>query len=121
MISRFQLLTQPFWIVLNILPFIFIAVLDWEKFDLWRAFAGIRHASGPPGTVASFDLVEFGAASAVILALMSQIGEQADFLRFLPPEKAAQLAPPPGRLPCWSRLGDHRARRSCWRAPFWSC
>ncbi|MGO8052239.1 hybrid sensor histidine kinase/response regulator [Rhizobium leguminosarum] len=86
LISKFQLMTQPFWIVLNILPFIFIALLDWEKFDLWRAFAGIRHASGPPGTIAEFDLVEFGAASAVILALMSQIGEQADFLRFLPPD-----------------------------------
>lgn len=85
LISKFQLMTQPFWIVLNILPFIFIAIMDWGKFDLWRAFAGIRHASGPPGTVARFDLVEFGAASAVILALMSQIGEQADFLRFLPP------------------------------------
>ncbi|MBX4933972.1 hybrid sensor histidine kinase/response regulator [Rhizobium bangladeshense] len=85
LISKFQLMTQPFWIVLNILPFIFIAFMDWEKFDLWRAFAGIRDASGPPGTVAEFDLVEFGAASAVILALMSQIGEQADFLRFLPP------------------------------------
>ncbi|MBY3594375.1 hybrid sensor histidine kinase/response regulator [Rhizobium bangladeshense] len=85
LISKFQLMTQPFWIVLNILPFIFIAFMDWEKFDLWRAFAGIRDASGPPGTVAEFDLIEFGAASAVILALMSQIGEQADFLRFLPP------------------------------------
>ena len=89
-ISRFQLLTQPFWIVLNVLPFIFIACSDWEKFDLWRAFAGIHpgmhHESGPPGTIAPFDLVEFGAASAVILALISQIGEQADFLRFLPPE-----------------------------------
>ena len=86
LISRFQLVTQPFWIILNVLPFIFIAFLDWEKFDVWRAFAGIRHASGPPGTVADFNLVEFGAASAVILALMSQIGEQADFLRFLPPD-----------------------------------
>ncbi|MBX5134241.1 response regulator [Rhizobium lentis] len=85
LISKFQLITQPFWIVLNILPFIFIAFMDWEKFDLWRAFSGIRHASGPPGTIADFDLMEFGAASAVILALMSQIGEQADFLRFLPP------------------------------------
>ncbi|MGO8105678.1 hypothetical protein AB9F46_35820, partial [Rhizobium leguminosarum] len=75
-------------IVLNILPFIFIALLDWEKFDLWRAFSGIRHASGPPGTIAEFNLVEFGAASAVILALMSQIGEQADFLRFLQPVDA---------------------------------
>lgn len=38
LISRFQILTQPVWIVLNILPFIFIALVDWEKFDLWRAF-----------------------------------------------------------------------------------
>lgn len=86
LISRFQLVTQPFWIVLNILPFVFIAFMDWEKFDLWRAFSGLRHASGPPGTSAHFDLMEFGAASAVILALMSQIGEQVDFLRFLPPD-----------------------------------
>lgn len=91
LISRFQIVTQPFWIVLNILPFIFIAVMDWEKFDLWRAFSGIHHASGPPGTVAPFNLVEFGAASAVILALMSQIGEQVDFLRFLPAEGQSRL------------------------------
>ncbi|WP_312403619.1 ATP-binding protein [Rhizobium sp.] len=86
LISRFQLMTQPFWIVLNILPFIFIAFLDWEKFDLWRAFAGIGHSNGEIGGTAPFDLIEFGAASAVILALMPQIGEQVDFLRFLPPE-----------------------------------
>ncbi|MGV1755756.1 hybrid sensor histidine kinase/response regulator [Rhizobium sp. A22-96] len=86
LISRFQLLTQPFWIVLNILPFVFIAFSDWGKFDLWRAFAGLHHASSAPGSAAPFNLVEFGAASAVILALMSQIGEQADFLRFLPPD-----------------------------------
>lgn len=86
LISRFQLLTQPFWIVLNILPFIFIAFMDWEKFNLWRAFAGIGHSNGEIGGTAPFDLIEFGAASAVILALMPQIGEQVDFLRFLPPE-----------------------------------
>jgi signal transduction histidine kinase/ActR/RegA family two-component response regulator len=86
LISRFQLLTQPFWIVLNILPFIFIAFLDWEKFDLWRAFAGVNHSNAQVGGAAPFDLVEFGAASAVILALMPQIGEQVDFLRFLPAE-----------------------------------
>ncbi|MDO9415024.1 hybrid sensor histidine kinase/response regulator [Pararhizobium sp.] len=91
MISRFQLLTQPFWIILNILPFIFIAFADWEKFDLWRAFAGIHAAPGAPGTVAPFSLVQFGAASAVILALMAQIGEQVDFLRFLPPDGERKL------------------------------
>jgi signal transduction histidine kinase len=91
MISKFQLLTQPFWIVLNILPFVFIAFLDWEKIDLWRAFAGIDHSNAHLGQAAPFDLLEFGAASAVILALMPQIGEQVDFLRFLPPEGARKL------------------------------
>jgi signal transduction histidine kinase/DNA-binding NarL/FixJ family response regulator/purine-cytosine permease-like protein len=86
LISRFQLITQPFWIVLNVLPFVFIAFLDWEKIDLWRAFAGIGHSNAQTGGAAPFDLVEFGAASAVILALMPQIGEQVDFLRFLPAE-----------------------------------
>src|SRR6478752_2581327 len=91
LISRFQIVTQPFWIVLNILPFVFIAFSSSDAFAVWRAFAGIRHASGPPGTIAPFDLMEFGAASAVILALMSQIGEQADFLRFLPTEGHRKL------------------------------
>ncbi|MBT9369464.1 ATP-binding protein [Rhizobium sp. CSW-27] len=86
LISRFQLATQPFWIILNILPFLFIAFSDWEKFDLWRSFAGINHSNAVVGSPAPFNLVEFGAASAVILALMPQIGEQVDFLRFLPAE-----------------------------------
>ncbi|MFM2280628.1 MAG: hypothetical protein RLZZ444_2859, partial [Pseudomonadota bacterium] len=84
MISKFQLITQPVWIILNILPFIFIAFSDWQKFDLWLGFAGKGAESGEIGTIAPFDLAKFGAASAVILALMSQIGEQVDFLRFLP-------------------------------------
>ncbi len=91
LISRFQLLTQPFWIILNVLPFIFIAFSDWEKFDIWRAFAGLDRPSAAAGSGAPFDLIDFGAASAVILALISQIGEQADFLRFLPPEGHRKL------------------------------
>ncbi|MCX8281487.1 ATP-binding protein [Phyllobacterium sp. 0TCS1.6C] len=96
MISKFQLATQPFWIILNVAPFIVIALVDWEKFDLWRAFGGIASpmassmASSGTGEeqrmIAPFVLAQFGAASAVILALMAQIGEQVDFLRFLPPD-----------------------------------
>ncbi|QFI68836.1 hybrid sensor histidine kinase/response regulator [Sinorhizobium alkalisoli] len=91
LISKFQLATQPFWIVLNILPFAFIALADWEKVGLWLSYAGLRHTSGPVGTLAPFDLLEFGAASAVIFALMAQIGEQVDFLRFLPPDGQRKL------------------------------
>ena len=84
LISRFQLLTQPVWIVLNILPFIFIAFADWQKVILWVGFSGLGNAPAASGQFAPFHLAEFGAASAVILGLMSQIGEQVDFLRFLP-------------------------------------
>ncbi|MGV0911277.1 hybrid sensor histidine kinase/response regulator [Martelella sp. FOR1707] len=84
MISRFQLITQPFWIVLNIAPFIFIAFMDYEKFELWRAFGGLHAEAAEPGMAAPFTLAGFAAAAGVIFALMPQIGEQVDFLRFLP-------------------------------------
>lgn len=88
LISRFQIITQPFWIILNILPFIFIATLDFGRFEEWLAFGGIHAAPAAEGEhYSSFNLIHFGAASAVILALMSQIGEQVDFLRFLPPDE----------------------------------
>ncbi|WP_106753766.1 hybrid sensor histidine kinase/response regulator [Pannonibacter carbonis] len=87
LISRFQILTQPFWLVLNILPFVFIAFADWGAVADWLSFSGIDPATGAPRAPDSnpVDLMQFGAASAVILALMAQIGEQVDFLRFLPP------------------------------------
>ncbi len=87
LISRFQLLTQPFWIVLNILPFIFIAMGDWSAFADWLAFGGLSAENTSERTFAPFELVGFGAAAAVILALVAQIGEQVDFLRFLPVRK----------------------------------
>jgi len=89
-ISRFQLATQPFWIILNILPFVFIAFTDWQAVGEWLTFSGIDPATQAPRTEAggwsSVNLISFGAATAVILALMAQIGEQVDFLRFLPAE-----------------------------------
>ncbi|AQQ03021.1 hybrid sensor histidine kinase/response regulator [Roseibium algicola] len=93
-ISRFQLATQPFWIILNILPFLFIAFTDWQAVGEWLTFSGIDPVTQAPRTTAggwdSINLVSFGAASAVILALMAQIGEQVDFLRFLPAQDYAR-------------------------------
>jgi Na+/alanine symporter len=40
-ISRFQLATQPFWIILNILPFVFILFTDWQALGAWLSFSGI--------------------------------------------------------------------------------
>ncbi|MBN9669388.1 ATP-binding protein [Roseibium aggregatum] len=93
-ISRFQIATQPFWIVLNILPFVFIAFTDWGEVGKWLTFSGIdpvsQTAREGPGGWSSVNLISFGAASAVILALMAQIGEQVDFLRFLPAQDFAR-------------------------------
>ncbi|WP_061938741.1 ATP-binding protein [Aureimonas sp. AU22] len=77
-ISRFQLWTQPLWIGLNLLPVGFILAQDWGSVEAWMAFPGLEATGG------GFDLLQFGAACSVILALMPQIGEQVDILRFLP-------------------------------------
>ena len=78
-ISRFQLWTQPIWIVLHLLPFIYIAATDLPSFQEWTQFAGTEEAGGD-----SFNLVLFGLASTVVFSLIAQIGEQVDFLRFMP-------------------------------------
>lgn len=77
-ISKFQLWTQPIWLLLHVLPFAFIAWLHPNLFTDWSEFSG----SSSDG---AFDILLFGAASAVIFSLAAQIGEQVDFLRFLPP------------------------------------
>jgi signal transduction histidine kinase/CheY-like chemotaxis protein len=78
-ISRLQLWTQPVWIVLHVLPFAAIAVYDADSFAGWTHYGGHAEAEG-----LSFNLVLFGAASTVVFSLIAQIGEQVDFLRFLP-------------------------------------
>ncbi|MGO8918075.1 MAG: ATP-binding protein [Stellaceae bacterium] len=92
-ISRFQLWTQPVWAVLHVLPFVFIAAYSADSFQGWTGFVG-RSERGAAG----FDLVLFGAAASVVLSLIAQIGEQVDFLRFLPPER------PGNRLGRWTAL-----------------
>ncbi|WP_428490304.1 hybrid sensor histidine kinase/response regulator [Rhodopila sp.] len=82
MISAFQRWTQPIWIVLNLLPFIGLAACGHLELHHWIEFPG---SSG-----SRFTLVGFGAAASVIVALIAQVGEQVDFLRFLPPPVAGR-------------------------------
>jgi signal transduction histidine kinase/CheY-like chemotaxis protein/purine-cytosine permease-like protein len=78
-ISRLQLWTQPVWIVLHVLPFAAVAAYDPGSLEGWTRYGGRAEAEG-----LSFNLVMFGAASTVVFSLVAQIGEQVDFLRFLP-------------------------------------
>jgi signal transduction histidine kinase/purine-cytosine permease-like protein/ActR/RegA family two-component response regulator len=82
LISRFQLWTQPLWIVLHILPFAAIAYANPHSFVEWVQFRG---AHG--GAAGELNLVWFGAAASVVFSLVAQIGEQVDFLRFLPRDR----------------------------------
>ncbi len=78
-ISRLQLWTQPIWLVLHLLPFLYIAMSDPGSFAAWTHFSGLAEERGQ-----SFDLFLFGTAATVVFSLIAQIGEQVDFLRFLP-------------------------------------
>ncbi|GAA3590116.1 hybrid sensor histidine kinase/response regulator [Marinobacter xestospongiae] len=95
-ISRFQLWTQPLWLGLQLLPFIAIAVVAPDSLGQWQDFQGRASSEGD-----EFNLLLFGAASAVVFSLMAQIGEQVDFLRFLPAPAAGQR----GRWWSWVVLG----------------
>ncbi|MCV2351179.1 ATP-binding protein [Paucibacter sp. Y2R2-4] len=82
LISRLQLLTQPLWLLMLLLPYGFVWVRE------PAAFAGITHQIGVQSGAAGFDLRYFGAALTVGIALITQMGEQADYLRFMPALRA---------------------------------
>lgn len=83
MISRFQVWTQPLWIVLQILPIMFIVQHESAAIQSWMAYDGIN-AKGEDTSAGGFDILLFGGAAAVLFSLIAQIGEQVDFLRFMP-------------------------------------
>ena len=83
LISRIQMWTQPLWGVLLLLPY--LAVL-WKDPQAFVNFTGLTgRASGS----SDFDPLMFGAAATVAFSLVVQIGEQVDFLRFLPEKTQA--------------------------------
>lgn len=93
LISRMQMLTQPIWIALQLAPIAFILLFRREELSDWSRFMG---ASGAPD--GSVDLLRFGLALSTLLSLLPQIGEQADYLRFMPPQRRV------GRLAWWSAM-----------------
>ncbi|MCA1527451.1 ATP-binding protein [Bradyrhizobium yuanmingense] len=87
LISRFQLWTQPLWVILHIIPFAAIAWHNPRSFAEWHKFSG-EHGD----LNGHFDLLLFGVAASVVFSLVAQIGEQVDFLRFLPRDRRASRA-----------------------------
>src|SRR4051812_23215957 len=82
-LARLHMWTQPVWLVLLLLPFVAVMV---NSPGALSAFVGFPGADGEHG---SFTWTGFGLGMGVALSLIAQIGEQADYLRFMPPRTAA--------------------------------
>ena len=82
-ISKLQTLTQPLWLILLILPYAFLLA---EEPGVLR---GLWAYSGESGQGGEFNIQLFGAALTVGVALITQMGEQVDYLRFMPERTVA--------------------------------
>lgn len=103
LINRLQLLTQPPWLLLLVTPFVLILAKEPTLLAEWSQFAGREPGAG------EWNGLLFGAATGVLFSLVVQVGEQVDYLRFLPDRErhnrghwwAAMLLAGPG----WILLG----------------
>ena len=77
-ISRLQTLTLPIWLLMLLLPYLFVLIKEPQLIAGLMSYGGGENADG------KFDIQLFGAAVAVALALITQMGEQVDYLRFMP-------------------------------------
>ncbi|GAA5234842.1 response regulator [Verticiella sediminum] len=82
LISRLQAWTQPLWLLMLVLPYVVILMQEPQS------LAGLLAYPGKDGNGGSFNLLLFGSGAAVAAALITQIGEQVDYLRFLPERTA---------------------------------
>lgn len=82
-ISKLQAWTQPLWLFLLVLPYAFLFIEEPQ------ALAGLWQYGGTHGGGASFNPHLFGAALTVGIALVTQMAEQVDYLRFMPEKTPA--------------------------------
>ena len=103
-IARFQAGTQAIWVVLQVAPIVYIIASGPDALAEWSRYAG-RFGAADGGV----SLLYFGFALSTLLSLLPQIGEQADYLRFLQPREkiggtawwTAMIAGGPG----WTLIG----------------
>ncbi len=80
-ISRLQVWTQPVWLALLDLPYLYVLRQHPDVLhEIWGYAGDASNGPHPAG----FDLMRFGSAMTVGIALITQMGEQADYLRFMP-------------------------------------
>ncbi|WP_428986059.1 purine-cytosine permease family protein [Streptomyces pyxinae] len=81
-LSRLQVWTTPLWLLLMVAPLVYLVATDPGSVDRFLAHPG----TGGDGSVNTASVL-LGAG--VCLSLIAQIGEQIDYLRFMPPKTRA--------------------------------
>ena len=81
-LSKMQVWTTPFWLVLMVIPFVYLVASHPDSVDTFFAY------DGEDGSGASISTASVLLAAGVCLSLMAQIAEQIDYLRFMPPRTA---------------------------------
>ncbi len=77
-LSKLQTYTWPIWIVLLLLPIFIVGTLGHFGTAQWISFSGLKKAGGP-----LVDAAAIGLVAGALISLLVQIGEQADYLRFM--------------------------------------
>ncbi|MEP6799717.1 MAG: hypothetical protein ABI890_16280, partial [Lapillicoccus sp.] len=82
LLSKLQLWTTPFWLVLMGAPLAYLLVAHPDSFSQFLAYQGAANGDGAGGPSLAAALL----AAGVCLSLIAQIAEQIDYLRFMPPK-----------------------------------
>jgi hypothetical protein len=64
-----------------------VIYFEFNNIDQWTQYQRIESAAIVKNYDGGFNLLLFGAASSVLFAMVAQLGEQVDYLRFLPPKE----------------------------------
>ncbi len=83
LLAKMQVWTQPVWLIGMFAPWFAVLLKDPQAFSAWTNFAG----NSPSGS--GFNILLCASGAGVALSLIAQIGEQVDYLRFMP-EKTEQ-------------------------------
>jgi len=92
LINKLQLVTQPLWILMMLAPYFAILYKDPQALNVFSSLQG--EISGG----SNLNIYYFGMAVGISLSLIAQIGEQVDYLRFMPPLSKTN------RLKWWSSV-----------------
>ncbi|KRD13267.1 MULTISPECIES: purine-cytosine permease family protein [unclassified Streptomyces] len=81
-LSKLQVWTTPVWLLLMVGPLVYLVATDPGTVDRFLAYAGTDGEGG-------VDTASVLLGAGVCLSLIAQIGEQIDYLRFMPPKTDA--------------------------------